>query len=232
MNKLLLVLLFSFPLFAKEINDPFEDLNRNIFVFNEKLDEKILKPTALVYRKVTPQFARTGVTNFFNNLEEIDTTINQVLQGEIKYAFNDAGRFVINTTIGLFGLIDVASKMGLERHQEDFGQTLGVWGISSGPYIMLPFLGPSNPRDLLSRPISSFLSGTFAMEDNDVKFTLVGIDALETRERLLDAETLIIGDKYMFVKDAYVQSREYGINNGSTEDDVFLDDMDDIFGDN
>ena len=232
MNKLLLILLFSFPLFAKEINDPFEDLNRDIFVFNEKLDEKILKPTALVYRKVTPQFARTGVTNFFNNLEEIDTTINQVLQGEIKYAFNDAGRFVINTTIGLFGLIDIASKMGLEKHEEDFGQTLGVWGISSGPYIMLPFLGPSNPRDLLSRPISSFLSGTFAMEDNDVKFTLVGIDALETRERLLDAETLIIGDKYMFVKDAYVQSREYEINNGSTEDDVFLDDMDDIFGDN
>ena len=232
MYKLLLVLLFSFPLFGEEINDPFEDLNRDIFVFNEKLDEKILKPTALVYRKVTPQFARTGVTNFFNNLEEIDTTINQVLQGEIKYAFNDAGRFVINTTIGLFGLIDVASKMGLERHEEDFGQTLGVWGISSGPYIMLPFLGPSNPRDLMSRPISSFLSGTFAMEDNDVKFTLVGIDALETRERLLDAETLIIGDKYMFVKDAYVQSREYEINNGSTEDDVFLDDMDDIFGDN
>ena len=232
MNKLLLVLLFSFPLFAKEINDPFEDLNRDIFVFNEKLDEKILKPTALVYRKVTPQFARTGVTNFFNNLGEIDTTINQVLQGEIKYAFNDAGRFVINTTIGLFGLIDIASKMGLEKHEEDFGQTLGVWGISSGPYIMLPFLGPSNPRDLLSRPISSFLSGTFAMEDNDVKFTLVGIDALETRERLLDAETLIIGDKYMFIKDAYVQSREYEINNGSTEDDVFLDDMDDIFGDN
>ena len=232
MNKLLLVLLFSFPLFAKEINDPFEDLNRDIFVFNEKLDEKILKPTALVYRKVTPQFARTGVTNFFNNLEEIDTTINQVLQGEIKYAFNDAGRFVINTTIGLFGLIDIASKMGLEKHEEDFGQTLGVWGISSGPYIMLPFLGPSNPRDLLSRPISSFLSGTFAMEDNDVKFTLVGIDALETRERLLDAETLIIGDKYMFVKDAYVQSREYEIKNGSTEDDVFLEDMDDIFGDN
>ena len=183
------------------------------------------------YRKVTPQFARTGVTNFFNNLEEIDTTINQVLQGEIKYAFNDAGRFVINSTIGLFGLIDVASKMGLEKHEEDFGQTLGVWGFDSGPYIMIPFLGPSNPRDLLSRPISSFLSGTFAMEDNDVKITLVGIDALETRERLLDAETLIIGDKYIFVKDAYIQSREYEINNGSTEDDEFLDDMEDIFGD-
>ena len=232
MNRFLLILLLSFPIFGEEINDPFEELNRDIFIFNEKLDEKLLKPAALTYRKVTPQFARTGVTNFFNNLEEIDTTINQVLQGEIKYAFNDAGRFVINSTIGLFGLIDVASKMGLERHEEDFGQTLGVWGFDSGPYIMIPFLGPSNPRDLLSRPISSFLSGTFAMEDNDVKITLVGIDALETRERLLDAETLIIGDKYIFVKDAYVQSREYEINNGSTEDDEFLDDMDDIFGDN
>ena len=232
MNRFLLVLLLSFPIFGEEINDPFEDLNRDIFIFNEKLDEKLLKPAAITYRKVTPQFARTGATNFFNNLEEIDTTINQILQGEIKYAFNDAGRFVINSTIGLFGLIDVASKMGLERHEEDFGQTLGVWGFDSGPYIMIPFLGPSNPRDLLSRPISSFLSGTFAMEDNDVKITLVGIDALETRERLLDAETLIIGDKYIFVKDAYVQSREYEINNGSTEDDEFLDDMDDIFGDN
>ena len=231
MNRFLLILLLSFPMFGEEINDPFEDLNRDIFIFNEKLDEKLLKPAALTYRKVTPQFARTGVTNFFNNLEEIDTTINQVLQGEIKYAFNDAGRFVINSTIGLFGLIDVASKIGLERHEEDFGQTLGVWGFNSGPYIMIPFLGPSNPRDLLSRPISSFLSGTFAMEDNDVKLTLVGIDALETRERLLDAETLIIGDKYIFVKDAYLQSREYEINNGSTEDDEFLDDMEDIFGD-
>ena len=232
MHRFLLILLLSFPIFGEEINDPFEDLNRDIFIFNEKLDEKLLKPAALTYRKVTPQFARTGVTNFFNNLEEIDTTINQVLQGEIKYAFNDAGRFVINSTIGLFGLIDVASKMGLEKHEEDFGQTLGVWGFDSGPYIMIPFLGPSNPRDLLSRPISSFLSGTFAMEDNDVKITLVGIDALETRERLLDAETLIIGDKYIFVKDAYVQSREYEINNGSTVNDEFLDDMDDIFEDN
>ena len=231
MHRFLLILLLSFPIFGEEIDDPFEDLNRDIFIFNEKLDEKLLKPAALTYRKVTPQFARTGVTNFFNNLEEIDTTINQVLQGEIKYAFNDASRFVINSSIGLLGLIDVASKMGLERHEEDFGQTLGVWGFNSGPYIMIPFLGPSNPRDLLSRPISSFLSGTFAMEDNDVKLTLVGFDALETRERLLDAETLIIGDKYIFVKDAYVQSREYEINNGSTENDEFLDDMDDIFGD-
>ena len=231
MIRILIICILSVPIIGEEIADPIENLNRDIFIFNEKLDENILKPAAVTYRKITPQFARNGVTNFFNNLEEIDTSINQVLQGEIKYALNDATRFVVNSTIGLFGLIDVASKMGLERHEEDFGQTLGVWGVDAGPYIMLPFLGPSNPRDLLSRPISSFLSGTFAMEDNDVKMTLVSIDALETRERLLDAETLIIGDKYIFVRDAYFQSREYEINNGSTEDDEFLDDMEDIFGD-
>ena len=113
MSRLSLILLLSVPLFGEDINDPIENLNRDIFVLNEKLDEKILKPAALAYRKVTPQFARTGVTNFFNNLEEIDTTINQVLQGEIKYAISDSGRFIINSTIGLFGLIDVASKLSL-----------------------------------------------------------------------------------------------------------------------
>ena len=225
------IFIFSSFLLSDEIKDPFENLNRKTFEFNENLDEKFARPVAEAYSKFPPKI-KIGISNFFNNLEEVDTFVNQLLQGKPRQSINDLTRFVINTTVGLGGFIDVASKMGLERHEEDFGQTLGVWGISSGPYIMLPFLGPSNPRDLLSRPISSFLSGTFAMEDNDVKFTLVGIDALETRERLLDAETLIIGDKYMFVKDAYVQSREYEINNGSTEDDVFLDDMDDIFGDN
>ena len=139
MIRILIICILSVPIIGEEIADPIENLNRDIFIFNEKLDEKILKPAAVTYRKITPQFARNGVTNFFNNLEEIDTSINQVLQGEIKYALNDATRFVVNSTIGLFGLIDVASKMGLERHEEDFGQTLGVWGVDAGPYIMLPF---------------------------------------------------------------------------------------------
>jgi len=227
----LVIIFISLNIYTEEVNDPFEELNRKTYEFNEKLDSKILKPTAQAYSKLPPP-VKKGVTNFFNNLEEVDTSVNQLLQGKPKKSINDITRFVINSTIGIAGLFDVATKMGLERHEEDFGQTLGVWGFNSGPYIMIPFLGPSNPRDLLSRPISSFLSGTFAMEDDDVKITLVGIDALETRERLLDAETLIIGDKYIFVKDAYVQSREYEINNGSTEDDEFLDDMEDIFGDN
>ena len=214
-----------------EVKDCFEKLNRATFAFNNALDGIIFKPVASVYKRF-PSPVKTGVSNSIDNLSNLVTIPNNLLQGEFSKAGVNTGRFLINSTIGLLGLIDIASKMGLQRHEEDFGQTLGVWGFNSGPYIMIPFLGPSNPRDLLSRPISSFLSGTFAMEDNDVKLTLIGIDALETRERLLDAETLIIGDKYIFVKDAYVQSREYEINNGSTEDDEFLDDMDDIFGDN
>ena len=237
MKKITLFLLFSLLLSAEESEekietDPFEKMNRVVFNVTDSIDQNFLRPTAEIYSEYTPLFIKDSVTNFFHNISEIDTVINQLLQGKPKLAVQDSLRFLINTTVGVGGIFDVASRMGLKRHEEDFGQTLGVWGIDSGPYIMIPFLGPSNPRDLLSRPISSFLSGTFAMEDDDVKFTLVGIDALETRERLLDAETLIIGDKYIFVKDAYIQSREYEINNGSTKDDEFLDDMEDIFGDN
>ena len=224
--------MISFNLLAVEITDPFENTNRKIYIFNDRLDTKLLKPLASTYRKATPQFARAGVTNFFENLEEIDTTINQILQGNFKLAFNDATRFFINSTMGLFGLIDVASSMGLEKHEEDFGQTLAVWNINSGPYIVLPFLGPSNTRDLLSRPISSFLSGTFSMDETDVKISLLTLDALETRERLLDAETLIIGDEYLFIRDAYFQSREYEILNGEVVVDDFLESMEDIFEDN
>jgi len=169
-----------------------------------------------------------GITNFFRNLKEVDNTVNQLLQGKPKLALNDLSRFVINSTIGLGGLIDVASNMGLERHDEDFGQTLGVWGIPSGPYLMIPMLGPSSTRDLLSRPISSFLGGTFHMDDNNVRISLTALDAIETRERLLDVESLLSGDKYDFVRDSYSQSREYEIKDGIGIEDDFIDDMDDF----
>jgi phospholipid-binding lipoprotein MlaA len=118
--------------------------------------------------------------------------------------------------------------MGLEAHDEDFGQTLAVWGVPSGPYIMLPIIGPSNARDLMSRPISSFLSGTFAMTDTDVKLALTALDAIETRERYLDFEAIIQGDRYTFVKDAYDQSRDYEISDGESDEDDFLEDLDDF----
>ena len=226
LTKHILILIFSINIYS-EINDPFEELNRTSFQINETVDSVILKPIALTYSKA-PTPMKYGITNFFRNLKEVDNTVNQLLQGKPKLALNDLSRFVINSTIGLGGLIDVASNMGLERHDEDFGQTLGVWGIPSGPYLIIPMLGPSSTRDLLSRPISSFLGGTFHMDDNNVRISLTALDAIETRERLLDVESLLSGDKYDFVRDSYSQSREYEIKDGIDIKDDFIDDMDDF----
>ncbi len=223
----LLIIFSSISVVSEEVNDPFEEINRKTYAFNEKLDEILVKPIAETYSKAPPKI-KNGVTNFFNNLEEVDTFINQLLQGKPKKSLNDLTRFIINTTIGLGGFIDVASRMGLQRHEEDFGQTLAVWGVSEGPYIMLPFLGPSTLRDTVSRPVSSFLSVSFHMTETDVNIALKSIDALETRERLLDVESLLSGDKYSFVKDAYIQSIMYEVKDGINVDDSFVDDMEDF----
>ncbi len=228
--KLFLFFIFlSFNLFSSDVQDPLEDLNRKIFNFNESLDNSILKPTAEIYRSLVPMPAKKGITNFFKNISEVDNSINQLLQGKPKESISDLSRFLINSTFGLFGLIDVASSMGLERHNEDFGQTLGVWGVSSGPYLMLPFLGPTSLRNVVTSPISSFLSGKTAINEDDLRFIVNTLDIIETRERLLDAETLLIGDKYNFVKDAYSQSRIYEINDGENVEDEFLEDFDDLY---
>ena len=228
MKKLfLLFLLIPNQALVANVNDPFENINRTFFDINEKVDNVALKPIALTYSK-TPEPVKHGITNFFRNLKEIDNTLNQVLQGKPKYAINDFSRFIINSTIGIGGILDPASSMGLERHDEDFGQTLGLWGVSPGPYLMIPFLGPTTTRDLLSRPISSFLEVTFHMDDSNVRISLSALDAIETRERLLDVESLLSGDKYNFVRDSYSQSREYEIKDGLNIVDEFTDDMDDF----
>ena len=223
----LIFILFNSSLYAEDINDPFEDINRVTFEFNESLDRIFLKPVATTYSKA-PKPIKKGVTNFFNNLEEVETTVNQVLQGKPMLALNDLTRFVINSTIGLGGFIDIATKIGLTRHEEDFDQTLALWGVPSGPYIMLPALGPSSLRDTLSRPFSSFLSVTFHMTESDVNIALKGIDALETRERLLEIESLIYGDRYDFVKDSYIQYLNYEVKDGVDVEDEFLEEMDDF----
>ena len=223
----LIFILFSSSLYAEDINDPFEDINRVTFEFNESLDRNFLKPVALTYSKA-PKPIKKGITNFFNNLEEVETTVNQVLQGKPKLALNDLTRFVINSTIGLGGFIDVATRIGLTRHEEDFDQTLALWGVPSGPYIMLPALGPSSLRDTFSRPFSSFLSVTFHMTESDVNIALKSIDALETRERLLEIESLIYGDRYDFVKDSYIQYLNYEVKDGVDVEDEFLEEMDDF----
>ena len=228
MNKLLMsLLLFSSFISSEEVSDPFEDINRLTFEINETLDKVIAKPTANFYSKF-PTPIKKGVTNLFDNLEEINTSVNQALQGKPLTALNDISRFVINSTIGIGGIFDVATALGLKRHEEDFGQTLALWGVPAGPYIMLPVLGPHTLRDLFGRPVSSFLSVTFHMTESDVNFGLNMIDALETRERLLEVESLLSGDKYYFVRDSYIQYLDYEIKDGINVQDDFADDMDDF----
>ncbi|MDA9561035.1 VacJ family lipoprotein [Gammaproteobacteria bacterium] len=228
MYRILIVSFLSVSLiYAEDINDPFEDINRITFKFNESIDDNFLKPVALTYSKA-PKPIKKGISNFFDNLEEIETSVNQILQGKPKLAINDFSRFIINSTIGLGGFLDIATKIGLTRHEEEFDQTLALWGVPSGPYIMLPGLGPSTLRDTLARPFSSFLSVTFHMTESDVNLALKGMDALETRERLLEIESLIYGDRYNFVRDSYVQYMNYEINDGVDVEDEFIDDMDDL----
>ena len=228
-NSILIILTFiCFNIFSDEVSDPFENLNRNIYELNEQVDQIVLKPTATIYSNITPRFLKKGISNFFDNLNEIDNSFNQLLQGKPLKSINDLSRFIINTSLGFGGLIDVASEFGLVEHDEDFGQTLAVWGFGEGPYLMLPFLGPSNGRDIFSRPVTSFFEGTFHMDNANVTISLTALDAIETREKLLQIESLISGDEYTFIKDSYSQSRTYEINDGLVLEDSFVDEMDDF----
>ena len=227
MYKTLIKIIFLIPIIGYA-NDPFEEINRSIWSFNESLDNRIAKPLAEFYNDVLPNPVQSGISNFFSNLDEIDNALNQILQGKPVAACSDLSRFVINTSLGLFGLFDLATHLGLEEHDEDFGQTLGVWGIPDGPFLMLPIYGPSSPRDIVGRPISGILSGTFSIEESDVKFAITALDALETRARLLDVESLIVGDRYTFIRDSYLQYTEFEVQDGEEIEDDFTDDMDDF----
>ena len=203
--------------------DPFESTNRIVFEISDDLDTMIIRPVAEIYRDVTPRFIKNSVTNFFYNLSEVDTIINQLLQGKIVLAGQDSLRFLINSTIGIVGFVDVATRVGYERHDEDFGQTLGYWGVPAGPYVFLPLIGPSTIRDSLSKPTSWFLSGNLSVSDEEAKIFINLLDAVETRERLLVAEKLIVGDKYEFVKSVYLQTRNDLVFDGEVEDEFLTD---------
>ncbi|MFT7144978.1 MAG: phospholipid-binding lipoprotein MlaA, partial [bacterium] len=202
--------------------------NRAVFKFNDTLDGYILKPAAKGYDAVTPAFARTGVRNFFSNLNYPLVFTNQFLQGKFKLAVQDTGRFLINSTFGLAGLIDVAEEFGLEEHNEDFGQTFGTWGMASGPYIVLPIFGPSNVRDGLGFVAHSYadpFETRYINERRATKNRLKGLSLLETRAGLLQTEKLLSGDKYSFMRDTYLQRRADLIADGvANETDPFLDD--------
>ena len=191
--------------------DPFEGVNRAVFSFNDGLDKALVKPVATAYKAVVPEPARQCVGNVFANVNDIFVSINSLLQGTVGDAVSDACRVLINTTVGIGGCFDVASKMGLEKHNRDFGQTLGKWGFTPGPYLVLPVLGPSNFRDGIGTGLTSYLDPVWKISHVPTRNVLVTTRAVNNRADLLTAGDVLEEaalDKYSFVRDAYLQRRQ------------------------
>ncbi len=199
--------------------DPWEAFNRPVFVFNDTLDRWALKPLARGYQAVTPQFLEDGIGNVFANLGEFGNFANNSLQGKFHDAGVDTARFLINTTAGVGGFFDVARHAGLARNDEDFGQTLGAWGMSSGPYLVLPLLGPSSPRDAFGMAVDSLHSFYGAIDHVPTRNSVRTVDVVDGRAELLSAERVISGDRYLFIRNAYQQNREFKVQDGQVEDD-------------
>lgn len=203
--------------------DPFEGFNRGAHQFNEGWDQVIFRPAAQAYQKLTPNGARGCVSNFFDNLSTPYTVANNILQGKFKAAGQDMCRFVVNSTVGLAGCFDVASQMNIPKHDEDFGQTLGAWGVPSGPFIMLPGLGPSTLRDALSKPIDFLADPIAYLKIAKLRYGMRGMRLLDTRSKLL--ETLdfaddIALDKYALQRDTWLQYREAQVKDENYAPDV------------
>lgn len=206
--------------------DPWQGFNRAMFNFNDRIDRWLLKPAARGYKAVMPDPLETGVANIFSNVLEVPNVINGVLQGDFKGAGYDTGRLLVNTTLGIGGLLDVAKHMNLPADdREDFGQTLAVWGVGQGPYVVLPLLGPSTVRDGFGKPVDWYTDPTSYIDHVPTENTVKGLSLLNTRSQLLPLEKNITGDKYVFIRDVYLQRRDYLINNGSVEDDFGSEDF-------
>ena len=199
--------------------DPFEPVNRAVYSFNDGFDRAIAKPVAEGYRAVVPDIARSGVTNFFSNLEDVWIMFNNLFQGKVESALDDMARVLVNSTVGLFGVVDVASDLGISKHNEDFGQTLGRWGVASGPYVVLPFLGSSTLRDALGRGLVDMQGDIVRQLDHvPTRNSLLVTRLINTRANLLDASRIVEEaalDKYSFTRDAYLQRRESLIYDGN-----------------
>lgn len=199
--------------------DPWMGLNKRTQTFNDTADRWVLKPVAKTYVNVLPSFARYGVTNVFANLGDVSNGVNNLLQGKPLKGLSDLGRIVINTSLGLGGLFDPASGIGLTKHNESFGQTLSVWGVPKGPYLVLPLLGPSTLTDAVSRPLDSALDPIRYLHPVDHRNRIYALVVVEGRASLLGAERSIFGDRYLFLRDAYLQRRNYLVNDGQVKDD-------------
>lgn len=197
--------------------DPLEGFNRAMFTFNDTVDKAALKPAAIAYKSLVPSFVQTGIGNFFGNIGDVWTAVNNLLQGKVADGVSDFMRVAVNTTFGLGGVLDIGSEAGMTKHREDFGQTLGRWGVGSGPYVVLPFLGSSTARDTLALPLD--YRGDLWTYKYPVRWRTVGtlVRVIDQRAVVLDASNLIEDaaiDRYEFVRDAYLQRRESKIYDG------------------
>ena len=208
--------------YSAENSDPWEKTNRKIYTFNKRLDTYALKPIAKGYRAITPQPVDDSITRFFDNLKEPLVAINNGLQGKGGQAANDVGRFVVNTVTSL-GFFDVANKVGLSRHQEDFGQTFGKWGSPSGAYLMLPFLGSSSVRDALAKPFDTLVNPRNLVKDNAANVGLFTLEVVDLRADVIPLEKIIEGDEYVLLRDVYLQRRNFLVHDGQVKD-TFMDD--------
>lgn len=206
--------------------DPWEPFNRSVFEFNEGLDKYLLKPVVAAYRFILPEIVREGIYNFFSNYSDIYTALQNLLQGKPDYAFNDLMRVAVNTIFGLGGLMDVATPGGLEKHKEDWGQTFGVWGVPSGPYVVLPFFGPSTVRDTFGTAADLETDYLFKyIPDVGLRNSITGLRVINARNTYYEAGDLLDGaalDKYSFIRDAYLQRREYQINEGRNDEEPLM----------
>jgi phospholipid-binding lipoprotein MlaA len=204
---------------AHDPRDPLEPFNRGVYKFNETVDKAVLKPVAKGYKAVMPPPLQAGVTNFFGNFSDVTTAINNLLQGKVRAALSDVGRVAVNSTVGILGIFDVASNVGLERHNEDFGQTLGVWGVAPGPYLVLPLLGPSDFRDTVGLVAAYYTDPEFYLFTHSPENWIVfGTRVINLRANLLDSERIFDAaamDKYAFLRDAYLQRRRSLIYDGN-----------------
>jgi phospholipid-binding lipoprotein MlaA len=209
--------------------DPIEGINRGIYKFNDVVDRATLKPVAKGYKKITPEWLRRGVGNFFSNLQYPATIINQLLQGKPKLAARDTGRLLTNTLLGFGGILDPASRVGLDKNDEDLGQTLGVWGVPSGPFIMLPFLGPSTIRDAPSSFAEFFIDPlTYADVKWEVLWGARALDIVDTRAQYLSLDPVIERsyDPYAFVRNSWLQRREYQVRDGDVPEENLEEGLD------
>lgn len=206
------------PNAGQDPRDPMESFNRQVFEFNEGLDKVVLKPLAQAYDKVVPVPVQECLSNGFSNLREPSNALNNLLQGKASTAVSDVCRFAINTTVGLLGCFDVAARMGLEKSREDFGQTLAVWGVGNGPFLVLPLFGPSTIRDTAGLGVETVLDVNFWIENVSVRNTIFGVRTVSFRHELLKTDDLIAGaalDRYTFIRDGYLQRRRNLVFDGN-----------------